>query len=271
MSLEKLVVISSDDKDSISNSNSDFVVTLKEKYYTQNILKVMIKDIVVPNAFPNIRGEEFGSSQNNIFYLRDELGNLSPQIVIPQGQYVISTLGTPPPNDLLTVLQNAINAVVPPTQQITITIDPITQKLNFSIIAGGLKINFVDSSLSPLNDVLGITGPLSAPELSIDSQGLPDLSGYQMVYIHSKRLAEANGIDGDFGLISVAEGVSLVDAPFGSYAYRQNNDDELSTVLYDAPRNLNRIQITLRDVKGNKLDIGTFQITVIFKVILASG
>lgn len=269
MSLEKLVVISSDDKDSISNSNSDFVVTLKEKYYTQNILKVMIKDIVVPNAFPNIRGEEFGSSQNNIFYLRDELGNLTPPIEIPQGQYVISTLGTPPPNDLLTVLQDAINAVSPPTQVITITIDPITQKINFTTT--GLQINFVDSSLSTLNDVLGITGPLSSTSLSLNSQGLPDLSGYPMVYIHSKRLAEANGIDGDFGLISVAEGVSLVDAPFGSYAYRQNNDDELSTVLYDAPRNLNRIQITLRDVKGNKLDIGTFQMTIIFKVILASG
>ena len=53
MSLEKLVVLSSDDKDSGSNSNSDFVVSLKEEYYTQNVLKVYVKDIVVPNVFPN--------------------------------------------------------------------------------------------------------------------------------------------------------------------------------------------------------------------------
>lgn len=265
MSLEKLVVISSDDKDPISESNSDFVVTLKEKYYTQNVLKVYIKDIVCPNVFPNVRGSSYGTSQNNNFVIFDGVSNLSVQV--PEGQYVISTLGVPPANDLLTVLKNLIDPLIAP-ESVSITLDPITNKLNF-LFSGG-SFNFVSSDLSSMNDVLGITGATTAGT-NLNAQSLPDLSGYQMVYIHSKKLAEANGIDGDFGLISVAEGISLNDAPFGSYAYRQNNDDELSSVLYDAPRNLNRIEIVLRDVKGNKLDIGTFQLTVIFKVILASG
>jgi len=271
MSLEKLLVISSEDKDPSSNSNSDFVVSLKETYYTQNIDRIMIKDIIVPNVFPNIRGESYGTSKNNIFRIQDTLGNLSPEIIIPEGQYVISTLGVPPPNDLITLLETIYNTTIAlPGETLTITLDPITQKLNFTF-AGGFGYDFADTSVSPLNSVLGIKGPTESAGLNINAQSITDLGGYPMVYVHSKKLAESNGIDGDFGLISLAEAVSLADAPFGSYAYRQNNDDELSTVIYENPRNLSRIQIVLRDNQGNKLDIGTHTMTIIFKAILSSG
>lgn len=271
MSLEKLIVISSEDKDNTSNSNSDFVVSLKESYYTQNIERIMVKDIIVPNVFPNIRGESYISSQNNIFRFQDGLGNLSPEVIIPEGQYVISTLGVPPANDLITVLETIYNTTIAlPGETVSITLDPITNKLNFTFAGGITGYNFADTSVSPLNDVLGIVGPTTA-SLNFDAQSIPDLGGYPMVYVHSKKLAESNGIDGDFGLISLAEAVSLVDAPYGSYAYRQNNDDELSSIIYDNPRNLNRIQITLRDNKGNKLDIGTHKMTIVFKAILSSG
>lgn len=266
MSLEKLVILSSDDKDITSNSNSDFTVSLKESYYTQNVLRVMIKDVIVPNAFPNIRGTAYGSSQNNIFVLND--GAMTYQVIVPEGEYVISTLGVPPANDLLTVLKNLIDAAIAPSV-VTITLDAITNKLNFSFSVGNW--DFVSTVNSPLNDVVGVTGAIGSLSPSLDAQSIPDLSGYSMVYVHSKNIAEANAIDGDFGLISVAEAVSLVNAPYGSYAYRQNEDAILSTVLYDNPRNLSRIEIVLRDVKGNKLNIGTLKLTIIFKVILASG
>jgi hypothetical protein len=266
MSLEKLVVLSSDDKDSGSNSNSDFVVSLKEEYYTQNVLKVYVKDVVVPNVFPNIRGDSYGTSSNNLLKI-DQQGVGIVDVVVPEGQYVISTLGVPPPNDLLVVLKGLIDVAIAP-ETVSITVDSITNKLLFTFSSPDFKLGIADS---PMNDVLGLGVETPVYSAAITASSLPDLSGYPMVYVHSKKLAEANAIDGDFGLISVAESVSLVDAPYGSYAYRQNNDDELSAILYDNIRNLNRIQITLRDVKGNKLDIGTFSMTVIFKVILASG
>jgi len=269
MSLEKLLVISSEDKDSSSNSNSDFVVSLKETYYTQNIDRIMIKDIIVPNVFPNIRGDNYGTSQNNQFRLVDSFGSLLSLITIPEGQYLISTFGVPPANDLLVALKAGIDPIIAP-ETVTITINPITQKLNFTF-SGGIGYDFAPTPLSPLNNVLGIERPTNVPSLSLNAQSLTDLGGYPMVYVHSKKLAESNGIDGDFGLISLAEAVSLTEAPFGSYAYRQNNDDELSSVIYDNPRNLSRIQIILRDNKGNKLDIGTHTMTVIFKAILSSG
>jgi hypothetical protein len=271
MSLEKLIVISSNDKDSTSNSNSDFVVSLKESYYTQNIERIMIKDISLPNVFPNVRGPlNYGDGSNNLLSIDKQGVGILP-VVVPEGQYVISTLGVPPANDLITVLTSLIDAVIAP-DTVIITLDAITNKLNFTFSSANYKfVKNTTTTPSSLNDVLGIVNATPAYTNIINADGLPDLSGYPVVYVHSKKLAESNGIDGDFGLISLAEAVSLNDTPFGSYAYRQNNDDELSSIIYDNPRNLNRIQITLRDSKGNILDIGTFTMTVIFKAILSSG
>jgi hypothetical protein len=63
----------------------------------------------------------------------------------------------------------------------------------------------------------------------------------------------------------------LVDAPFGGFAYRQNNDDELASIQYDQVRNLSRISIILRDNLGNKLNIGTHKMNVVLKCYLDSG
>ncbi len=266
MSLEKLVTISSSDKDvNLSNSNSDFTVTLNERNLSQGVNRVLIKECTVPNVFPNVRGVSYGSNQNNIFRFQDVLGNLSPPVVIPEGQYVISTLGVPPPNDLITVLETIYNTTVAlPGETVSITLDPITNKLNFTF-AGGIGFNFANTSDSPLNNSLGIVGPLPTGSLNIDAQGIPDLSGLKNVYIHSKDIADLNGVDAGFGLISLAEPVSLVDAPYGAYAYKQNNDDELASIVFEQARNLSVIRIVLRDEKGNKLDIGSHCINIVFK------
>jgi hypothetical protein len=253
MSLEKLVTISSSDKNiDLSESNSDFTVILNERNLSQGVNRILIKECTVPNVFPNIRGPDYRSNQNNIFIIND---GVDIPVIVPEGQYVISTLGTPPPNDLLTVLKNLIDAAITPTT-VTITLNPITNKLNFTFSAG--TYNFVDSTFSLLNDSLGIIGPLPAPAISIDAQSLPD-------FIHSKDIADLNGVDAGFGLISLAEPVSLVDSPYGSYAYKKNDDDELAAIVYEQPRNLSSIRIVLRDEKGNKLDIGTHEINLVFK------
>jgi hypothetical protein len=65
--------------------------------------------------------------------------------------------------------------------------------------------------------------------------------------------------------------INLSDAPFGSYAYRKNDDDELSQISYDDVRNLKRIRLTLRDNKGNVLPIGTHKVSLTLLAFLASG
>jgi hypothetical protein len=276
MSLEKHIIISSEDKDvSSSNSNSDFVVNLAEKYYTQNILKVLVSEVTVPNVFPNIRGADYGTSQNN--FLSVSTGGPPISIFIPEGQYLLGSVN--PLLDFVTVLTNQINASIGPST-IAINYNELTNKLEFTMTGSDLFIfGSQNTPLTPaqaktiINDVLGLPettfilpdGVLTSAPFQVD------LSGFQNVYVHSKEVALSHAIDGDTGLISVVSPVSLADAPFGGFAYRKNDDDELASIVYDQVRNLSRISIILRDNLGNKLNIGTAKMNIVLKCYLDSG
>lgn len=277
MSLEKLIVISSEDKDNASsNSNSDFIVNLRESYYTQNILKVLVKECSVPNVFPNIRGADYGTSRNNVFACSTGAGPLS--VIVPEGQYLLGSVT--PSLDFVTVLTNEINTIIAPTT-IAITYNELTNKLIFTATGSNLTI-YGSNSVPPLsvlgskeliNDAIGI-GANGLSLVNGVAKSAPfqvDLSGYQNVYLHSKDIALSHAIDGDFGLISMVTPVNLSDAPYGSYAYRKNDDDELSQISYDDVRNLKRIRLVLRDNKGNILPIGTHKISLTLLAFLASG
>ena len=276
MSLEKNIIISSEDKDvSSSNSNSDFVVNLKERYYTQNILKVLVSEVTVPNVFPNIRGSDYGTSQNNLIAV--STGGPPILFFLPEGQYLLESSN--PLLDFVTALTGVINTAIAPST-IAINYNELTNKLEFTMTGSDLFI--FGSQTTPLtsaqaktviNDVLGLpettfflpNGVLTSAPFQVD------LSGFQNVYVHSKEVALSHAIDGDSGLISVVSPVSLADAPFGSYAYRQNDDNELASIQYDQVRNLSRISIVLRDNLGNKLPIGTAKMNIVLKCYLDSG
>jgi hypothetical protein len=48
-----------------------------------------------------------------------------------------------------------------------------------------------------------------------------------------------------------------------------NNDSDLATIFYEQPRNLNRIDIRLRDTQGKILNIGTKKMTLVIKCYFA--
>ena len=254
MATERLILITSNDKNvSESSSNSDFVIYLKETYNTQNIIRVLVKDISVPNVFYNIRDGTNGSQNNEFVFL--ETGEVDEFIILPQGQYTTATL--------MSALQTAMNTVLV-SGTVAITQDPLTQKIVFTFTGTTAIIyNVEDESL--LSGPLGITTTTPAPSAVITADALPSLNGIEVVYIHSKEIALNRSIDGGFGLISAFEDVSFNNVPFGAYAYRQNNDDELAQFTYDQPANLSRITIVLRDDKGNVLDIGTQNMTIVLK------
>ncbi len=269
-SLEKLLVISSEDKDNPADSNSDFTVTLKESYYTQNVLRVLVKEITVPNVFPNIRGTDYGSSQNNTLIIDD---GSQKTITLPEGQYLINSSN--PALDFTTILQNALNAVSAST--FVVSYNELTNKIEFEVTAGFPVVIFSNSPpfglpISNMADVLGLTENIQILVGNTESaQAQVDLSGYQNVYVHSKEVADTHGIDGDSGLIALVDPISLTDAPFGAYAYKQENDDELASIVYEDVRNLSRLRIVLRDNLGNKLPIGTHTMNIVLKIYLSSG
>ena len=252
MSLEKLITISSDDKDADSNSNSDFFVSLKERFYTQQIQRILIKEITVPNCFYNLSDGVNNGKQNNVLNYFDINNPLTFTITPAQyniDQYITALIAG--------FLSNGIIVVI--------TQDDLTQKLIFTF-ANDTTLDS-KSSMAP---VLGITNSFTClAGVPTSPQFTPDLSGINAVNIHSSALAEAHGIDANTGLISLVERVSLHDIPFGSFGYKMNNDSDLATIFYEQPRNLNRIDIRLRDTQGKILNIGTKKFTMVIKCYFA--
>jgi hypothetical protein len=253
MSLEKLVTISSDDKDPDSVSNSNFWVTLKESYYTQNINRILIKECTVPNCFYNLSDGNNNGKQNNVLNYVDE-NKINKSFEIVPGQYNI--------DQFITALTAGFASN---GDGVLIQQDELTQKLVFSF-----PFFKTIRSTSLISPVLGVTDDLKCiGGIPTKSHFPPDLSGINAVNVHSSILGESNGIDGNSGLINLLERVSLHDIPFGSFGYKQNNDNDLAMVTYAQPKNLQRIDIRLRDTQGNILNIGTKKMSLIIKVYFA--
>jgi len=252
MSLEKLITISSDDKDADSNSNSDFYVSLKERFYTQQIQRILIKEITVPNCFYNWSDGVNNGKQNNVLNYFDINNPLTFTIAPAQyniDQYITALIAG--------FLSNGIIVVI--------TQDDLTQKLIFTFTNDTTLDG--KSSMAP---VLGMTNSFTClAGVPTSPQFPPDLSGVNAVNIHSTSLGEAHGIDSNTGLISLVERVSLHDIPYGSFGYKMNNDSDLATIFYEQPRNLNRIDIRLRDTQGKILNIGTKKMTLVIKCYFA--
>ena len=252
MSLEKLITISSDDKDADSNSNSDFFVSLKERFYTQQRQRIMVKECTIPNCFYNLSDGVNNGKQNNVLNYFDINNPLTFTIAPAQyniDQYITALIAG--------FLSNGVIVVI--------TQDDLTQKLVFTF-TNDTTLD-AKSSMAP---VLGMTNSFTClAGVPTSPQFPPDLSGINAVNIHSTSLGEAHGIDSNTGLISLVERVSLHDIPYGSFGYKMNNDSELATIFYEQPRNLNRIDIRLRDTQGAILNIGTKKMTLVLKVYFA--
>jgi hypothetical protein len=247
----RVFYLSSDDKFTPeSKSNSDFVVYMKETIDSQIVRRLIVKDVTVPNVFPNIRST-FGEV-NNVFSFNDLAAPQSA--VIPEGQYTI--------DQLLVALKAAMDPLLS-AGNVTITRDPITNKITWVSSVNNLTL-FGGSSF-PLNYQLGLSSTLG-PAQNITAQELFDISGLQTVFIQSNAMAPSNGVDGSFGVVPILEEVSLGKTPFGANATRQNSDSELSEIRYQQPRNLSQIDISLVDRVGNKLPIGNSSLSLSVKV-----
>ena len=220
--------------------------------HEKNINRILVKDIIVPNAFYNIRSST--GEVNNTLLIK-EGANPDAIVTVPEGQYTIA--------QLMVELKTQIDAALTGGNVVTITQDPNTLLLTFVF---SLTATLIYAAADPhlFADAIGISDD-STSALSVVSNYPPDLSGYNIVYVHSQDISQYHGVDGDFGLISLLENVSFHDVPYGFWGSRQNSDSELALIQYEQPTNLNRIRIVLRDSKGNKLDIGTKKMTVIIK------
>jgi hypothetical protein len=239
MSKEKILVINS--KDRSLGTNSDFTLDFKADSSVQQVLKVLVKDVFIPNQFYNI------NSDNNAIEIKQ---NAEPNATatISAGQYNI--------NQLITALETAINGVLIDGCIVTITKNDISFKLTFTFSGSGTPAN---DNVSIILNGTTISGVIGLPADTIQTNihiltNTFNLNPLQYVQVHSPEIGYLHGLDGG-SLISLVETVSLTDTPFGGVGYKQNNDDELCEILYEEPRNLSNIKIVLRDDTGKRLSL----------------
>lgn len=247
----KLLVISSLDKISQSNSNSDFIFKFGDNLALQNVRGIYLNTISVPNVFYNVRDGSNGYRNNTL--LITENGFAQVLVTVPQGQYLI--------NDFLTALDLAINALMVGSV-VTSTLDPLTKKIVMTFV-GNTVILDATSTIAP---VLGLS-VTTADQLVHTMDYLPNLNGLEMVYVHSLELARGNAIS-DSGNISVLDSVSFNNVPFGAYATKIWQDVESSRIDFDNYRNLTFVPIILRDDRGNKLNTGTHNMSVLVNALV---
>lgn len=240
MSREKIIVVNSKDKS--EGSNTDFVVVFNDSS-CQQVIKCLVRDVFVPNLFYNI------DSYNNVLYFKQ---NAEPIqfVTVPTGQYNVDNLAT--------TLKTLLDGVLAFGTIVTITRDSITYKYTFTFSgavspANNNVIFYYDTST--IRDPIGLLQTTASSSVLV-MDTIFNLKGKEIVQIHSPEIGEMHGLDaGATGYISLVETVSLTTTPFGSVAHRQNNDDELAMILYEQPKNLSRIRITLRDESGVKLTL----------------
>ncbi len=246
MSKEKFIVVNSKDRNLLlgGQTNSNFTVSYKDSD-CQQVLKCVVKDVFIPNQFYNIN-----DSNNQLRILGGSMG-LPENVTVTPGQYNIDQLISA----LKTVIDNELV-----TDTVTITKDTITNILTFTTTA-----NLVITGTSSMSPVLGITTTLNG--LVNVAQEPWNLNDLQFVQVHSNAVGSAHGLDASRGIVNLIETVSLVETPFGAVAHRQNNDDVISEILYDQPRNMFNIDIRLRDQDGKLLSLpSNHNCTVILKI-----
>jgi hypothetical protein len=241
MSREKIVVLNSKDKK--EGSNTDFVVNFFDSSI-QQVSKVLIKDLFIPNLFYNV------NERNNVLFFKQNAEAIK-SVIIPVGQYNVDNLAT----ELKTQLESQL--VFGTT--VTITRSSITYKYTFTFSGAVSPANnevIFYQDTSTIRDVIGLLQTTSPASNIIVMGTVFNLKGVEIVQVHSPEIGEMHGLDaGSTGYISLLETVSLATTPFGSVAHRQNNDDELAMILYEQPKNLSIVRIVLRDEQGVKLSL----------------
>ena len=245
------VILSSHQK--ISGENNSFTVDLKDSYGLQQISHIAVESATVPNLEYNV------NSRNNRLWFKYGLFPAVPLDFVP-GQYDITQLMTELKSKMDTVAGGLF---------FTITQDPITRRI---IIVSSAMTSFEFEPQSTMYEILGFvpgTTVVSSNVVygtpAVEASRLPDLGGVQTAFVHSNALANGSTINATVGSISVLTSVPFSDVPFGAYGHFQTSDIELSKIRFSQPRNLSVVDIRIRDVDGNLLNIGNSEVQVIIR------
>lgn len=248
--LNKRLIINSKDRGILSTSSSDFVVRLHDPNL-QSVARVTVESVSVSNLVYNI------NESNNVLHWTEDNGSIDngPKI-IPVGQYDLDVFTT--------TLQTLLNA----TGTNTFVVEQENHTSKFKITNTSAQFQFLPESTA--FDLIGLAPDSQSVVTGTDNvlrcAFTPDLGGVDKLYIHSKTLAEYNTITSSVGSASILTYVSFHDTAFGNLQTRFINDAALEQVEYSSPKNLNNIDIKVRDENGRIVDLQNSNVVVVLKV-----
>lgn len=251
----RLIRITSKDRLGANETPSNFTINLSRMTETNNIRRVVVKQVDFPNYFYNI------TTANQDFYFGYN-GGTQGSVQVPVGYYSDSQLAA--------VIQAGMNTEmsgVPATA--AITIDPYTRI--WTITVTGTDTGYLGTT-QPTNTIAASIGAISNAGAFADGvpytlDRRPNLHGVTRAYVHSTALADGNLVDSD---VEVHDGLAQVPvlAPYGFYNYYESRDDELDSINYRAPKNIDLVDIQLKDIDNNFIEFpnGAGDLSVILKI-----
>lgn len=242
------IVINSKFRTRDSRSTSDFTFSLGQSLEVKGL---SVKSVSIPNIAYNIN-----KNTNKLIVVKN---GVELTLELPLGQYDI--------DKLISGLEAGLRSTLLDVT-LTVTITPLTSRLNFTSI---VPFQIKTGPTSPLSDILGLSDfesvfPESGPSTSFEVDGVVALAGIKNYFLVSNALSS-----GFSGIFSNGQRLSLVtnipiDTPFGTITHMEVDDSKIDSRAFRRPQNVQLIDVKIVDESGNVVDLNQHHIEIVCKV-----
>lgn len=248
-----LITFNSNHRVGKSSETTKFTIDLGNQTETQNITSVQIKNLSFVNVQYNI------NKYNNKFVIDD---GAIKSVTLPEGQYTIT--------EVLDDLTTALAGV-----GITIVFSLNSKTKKIEVVSCVPPCDFFDvkgTDVNQLGRALGITNQ-SGYVGTYNFEDMPDISGLYQVNVHSRRLIEGSSVEVTTEYDDVenrfkrvpfmGDTVKTVPVNVGfGFQMVYENEDPTDLITYESPRNLQVVDIELRDTNNRTIDLHGTHVTM---------
>ena len=254
-----LLRVSSDFKQSNSNSNSDFLVAYNNNPALEHVVRVVMKQADIPNVFYNINetGFNFTNTGNNILTITNDAA-IQSTAIIPIGQYTLS--------ELITEINEFLADVAFTNGIVTIAQNPITKKLEFTTSVPAYKFSIDQCTIL---SYLGFAAPsVYQYNAILVADSFSNLSGVTEVYLTSQKISDSSNMIVRASTVYPVILIVPMTVDFGEIEHYLSPHDELDDIVYPSSEgnSIRQVDLQLRDKFSNILDVGTLSLNLIVKV-----
>ena len=200
--------------------------------------RVHLKTLIVPNTEYNVnyKSNKVALTASDMIAVAD----------IPVGNYDIP--------DFLDALKTVLDVAGSPNT-FAITQNALTKKITFVKSAGA---EFTIGNESKMKRLIGQSSSKTSSGLSLECDGIPDLSGMRLVVINSYNLGKFKISQGDTKLESRKTsclGSQPMTAGFGGVLKLEQDEDTLDSIYFAGYKNISDFDISLTDENSELLEL----------------